>query len=369
VKGRAASSVPSASFTDGSDVNPLSAFYGQVARFRRTWYERRPHLRRQLGCPVISVGNLVVGGSGKTPVVAAVAQLLREAGYAPAVLSRGYARRNAQDGVVVVSDGRSVVAPVESSGDEPQMLARTLTGVPVLVSPDRSLSGTLAQRQFGANVVVLDDGFQHLQVGRTVDLLLMSEQDVQEPLLPAGRLREPTEAARHADALLVPEGGGDARGLARRFGIADAFTVSTTMLPPRLVTPFGEPVTRTLRRVVAVAGIARPQRFFTGLRTAGYDIVEEIAFRDHRWFTRRDVDRIAAAVVATNADGVLTTEKDAVRLEKCGRGSLNEDTVLAYVPIVARVEPAEAFRSWLLDRIGGASLRQGALDDRGGASR
>ena len=136
-------------------MNALSTIYGRVARMRRSWYERHPQSRRSLERPVISVGNLSVGGSGKTPVVAALARLLLTMGQRPAILSRGYARRRSSDGVVVVSDGARVLEPVENSGDEPQMLARTLPNVPVLVCTDRHLAGRLAERRFGATVMLL----------------------------------------------------------------------------------------------------------------------------------------------------------------------------------------------------------------------
>ena len=181
----------------------LDGLYGRAARFRRAWYGRQPYRTRQLAQPVISVGNLVVGGSGKTPLVSALARLLVAAGERPAILSRGYGRIRAVDGVVVVSDGHDVLVQTSQSGDEPQMLARALPGVPVLVSPDRYLAGCLAERTFGCTVYLLDDGFQHVQLARDIDLLVISRADLNEWLLPWGRLREPLEAAAAADALLV----------------------------------------------------------------------------------------------------------------------------------------------------------------------
>lgn len=337
-------------------MNPLSASYATVARARRAWYERRPERRRQLGCPVVSVGNLTVGGSGKTPVVAAVAELLREAGYAPAILSRGY-RRRSSDGVVVVSDRERVLVDVEASGDEPQMLARRLPGVPVLVSADRALAGTLAQRRFGADVLVLDDGFQHLGVARAVDLLLMTQTDFQEGVLPTGRLREPLDAARRAHAILVPAGAGEAADLARRAGVADGFTVRSTFEPLRRVSPFGAPLLTQPRRVIAVAAIARPQRFFDALRELGYDVAKEIAFRDHHWFTQADVTRIEADPSTASTDAIVMTEKDAVRWGALsGVDGLSASSVLTtYLPMRVHVEPPDAFRDWLLARVRGAA--------------
>ena len=168
---------------------------------RRSWYERHPQAQRSLDHPVISVGNLSVGGSGKTPIVATLVRLLLAMGHRPAILSRGYARRHTVDGVVVVHDGERVLVPVEHSGDEPQMLARALPGVPVLVCPDRHLAGRCAERKFGCTMMLLDDGFQHLSLGREVDLLVMPASDLDEGVLPSGRLREPLDAASSADGI------------------------------------------------------------------------------------------------------------------------------------------------------------------------
>ena len=170
---------------------------------------------------------MTAGGSGKSPLTMAVARLLRERGERPTILSRGYKRRNFLDGVVVVSDAERVLQPVEVSGDEPQMLARALPGVPVLVSPDRFLAGRLAERRFGATVHLLDDGYQHLLLARDVDLVLVSPDDVHEQVLPMGRLREPIEAARGADALLVRGSEDEARVVGERLTHERVFSVVT----------------------------------------------------------------------------------------------------------------------------------------------
>ena len=329
-------------------MNPLSAVYGQVTRFRRHWYEQRPHLQQRLGIPVISVGNLVVGGSGKTPVVAMLGDLLLRAGYAPAVVSRGYKRRVTRSDVVIVSDGRAVVAGVDASGDEPQLLARRLPGVAVVVGANRYDAGVVARDRLGANVVILDDGFQHLSLARTVDLLLLSAADLTEALLPAGRLREPLDAARRADALLVPRGEADPFELARRVGVEGAFEVKMTLEPLRQVTPFGAPVSQPPRRVVTLAGIARPGRFVDAVRALGFLVERQMTFRDHHWFSSTDLQRVQQAARDTGAEAIVTTEKDAVRLEAAGRTAVP----LLFLPVNVRVEPADIFESWLLQRIG-----------------
>jgi tetraacyldisaccharide 4'-kinase len=325
-------------------LNALSAVYGRVARLRRSWYERHPHARRRLDRPVISVGNLVVGGSGKTPVVAALARMLCEMGEKPAVLSRGYARRRPADGVVVVSDRERVIEPVERSGDEPQMLARALPGVPVLVSPDRYLAGRLAERRFNCTVLLLDDGFQHLQLARTIDLLLVSPSDLTEQILPSGRLREGLDAARSAHALLVTGTSQDAAHVSAAINVAPSFTLVSRFAPlRRLRADEAAPVAGNGTRVVAVAGIARPERFFSALRSQGWDVAREISFPDHHWFTAQDLASVQDVLTHVGADLVVTTEKDAVRVGELPRW--------AVLPMRAVIEPENEFRAWLRGRL------------------
>jgi tetraacyldisaccharide 4'-kinase len=179
-----------------------SALYGTAATWRRRWYAGHPSRRRRLERPVISVGNLNTGGSGKTPLVAHSAARLAARGERPAILSRGYARTSPTPGVTIVSDGAAVLASLEHSGDEPLMLARALPGVAVMVAANRYEAGRVAESTLGATVHVLDDGFQHLGLERDVDLLIAGAHDLSDRVLPAGRLREPLTAAAAADARL-----------------------------------------------------------------------------------------------------------------------------------------------------------------------
>ncbi len=323
--------------------------YGAATVWRRRWYAAAPSRRSHLARPVISVGNLTVGGSGKTPIAGYIARLLLESGERPAILSRGYGRRNKSDAVTIVSDGSVIRAGVESAGDEPLMLARALPGVAVVVGASRYLAGRVAEQQLGATVHVLDDGFQHLQIARTVDLLLVSEDDLSDFPLPAGRLREPLTAGAVADAVLVSAGYPTAVDrIARAIGVPTAFQITRSLGAPRTVGPSSDTVVvPSQARVFAVAAIAQPDLFFADITAAGWHLVGSMGFRDHHWFTPKDMVKIRAAAKASAAAIILTTDKDAVRLEGCDLG----DLPVAAVPILAGVEPAAAFRDWLLDRI------------------
>ena len=328
-------------------IHAFSSLYSAAATFRRDWFTRHPSRRRRLARPVISIGNLRVGGTGKTPAVAHIAALLVAAGERPAILTRGYGRRYNTSGVTVVSDGHTLLEGVDRAGDEPLMLARRVPGARVLVGADRFLSGRHAERELDATVHVLDDGFQHFAVERDVDLLLTSEEDLDDRPLPEGRLREPLSAARAADAALVTAGYQAAsERVARTLGIARAFTVTRALGSPRTVA--GESVVVPPQaRVFVAAGIARPERFFADVESTGWQVVGTLAFRDHHRFTPRDIDRIRREARATAAAIVLTTEKDAVRLESCALG----DLPIAWVPLLFGVEPADPFRAWLLTRL------------------
>ena len=251
--------------------------------------------------------------------------------------------------MIVVSDGTAVRAGVYSSGDEPLMLARALPGVPVVVSASRYRAGRLAETELGATVHVLDDGFQHVQIARDVDLLLISEDDLSDRPLPGGRLREPLTAGAAADAALVSAGYPSAVDrVARGAGIRTAFQMTRTLGAPRTISNVPESVVvPSQSRVFAVAAIAQPERFFSDVAAAGWHLVGSMGFRDHHYFTQSDIRRIDKAARAAAAAIILTTEKDAVRLEACDLAGLP----FAAVPLIVGIEPAEGFRDWLLARI------------------
>jgi len=301
--------------------------------------------------PVVSIGNLAMGGRGKTPVAALVARLLLAAGEKPAILSRGYRRRHPVDGVVIVSDGQHLVADLDRSGDEPLLMARLAPGAAVLVHEQRAMAAAVAERVIGSTVHVLDDGFQHTSLIRDIDIVIVTPDDLAGRRLPLGRLRSPVSALANADAVIVDGGSGGADldvGRIRRvvsertriFHLERALGTPAPLEPERSA-PGGS------ARVVAFAGIAGPDRFGEALRRSGWDVARLVAFPDHHRYERKDLDRIAAVVEATGADGALTTEKDAMRLLRLRPLPVP----IASIPLEVNVAPPTEFRDWLVARV------------------
>ena len=271
-----------------------------------------------------------MGGTGKTPVVAAIAKWLADQGHRPSILTRGYGREDAVDGVVVVD--RST--PVARSGDEPLMLARQVPGATICVSPDRYLGGVLAEK-LGCTVHILDDGFQHIELARDLDILVTTIGEIPNGrVIPAGRLREPKDAAARAHFLVVTGAtAGAATAEAWTLGISQACGARRTL---------GSAISNqqsvvSSQNVVAVAGIAHPDKFFTSLREAGYNVVDSIAFGDHHRYTAADLSAIEAKMKHAGADAVLTTDKDAVRFE-----ALTAAFPIFRVPLVVEFDPPDA---------------------------
>jgi tetraacyldisaccharide 4'-kinase len=296
-------------------------------------YDRGLLRQSRLAGPVISVGNLSVGGSGKTPLVARIAEILRDAGEPVAVLSRGYGG-SFRGECLIVGDGAAVLADPAEAGDEPVMLAHALRGVVVAVGRRRDRVGRAVEERFGRRVHVLDDGFQHLRLFRDLDVLSLGEADLSDRPLPAGRLRERPSAAARADIVClwseasVP--GGDAR----------TFRVSR-----RLVGFFdGEGRQQPVpARPMLLSGIANPERFWSDVAAASPGIVARSAYPDHHRFTAGEIRRLYDEARALRADAIVTTAKDAVRLPRVAP----ELPVLVF-RIAARIHDEPRFRDRLL---------------------
>jgi tetraacyldisaccharide 4'-kinase len=293
----------------------LSAIYGSVVGLRNSLYDRSVLRARRLKGPVVSVGNISAGGSGKTPFVILLGELLKARAIKFDVLSRGYGRR---------SRGVRLVDPAslpEESGDEPLLIARKLE-VPVVVGEDRYEAGSFAESRFGPQLHLLDDGFQHRGLARDFDIVLITPQDANDRLLPTGRMRESLNSLRRADAIVLTSG-----------ALADSFPLE------------GKLVWRVRRGIVAknippkpvvFCGIARPQNFVLQLRAASVEPAAEAFYRDHHAYTENDIHELLALKLKSEAGGFVTTEKDAVNLGPY----LSALEPLAIVPV--RMELADA---------------------------
>ncbi len=284
---------------------PAGALYGALGRARLGLYRRGVLRSARLGGPVISVGNLAVGGRGKTPVVAMVAEWVRDAGLPVAVLSRGYGGSFRGD-ALVVSDGEGVRADAEEAGDEPVMLARRLPGVVVAVGARRDRVGRAVEARFGPRVHVLDDGFQHLRLARDLDLLCLRPEDLHDRPVPAGELRERASAAVRADVYLVWDGPPPLELPADR-----SFEVRRRL--EGFVDRDGAPA-EAPRRPYPVAGIARPDLFAADVLAACGGTVGGAYFADHHRFRAGELRWVVRDAIAKGADALVTTEKDVPRL-------------------------------------------------------
>jgi len=311
--------------------------------------QKLPPLWKTGPSPVVSVGNIAVGGRGKTPLVAHVARLMIAAGERPAILSRGYARKITEDGVVIVSDGTHLLADLDRSGDEPLMLARAVPGAAVLVCEQRAIAAALAERHLGATVHLLDDGFQHRSMRRDIDIVSIAPEDLRDRRIPFGRLRETPGALSRASAIVV-EGAIDDEARARlaRFK-CPLFSMTRHLGEPESIDAAQPTVTRGGGSVVALAGIAKPERFQRALESAGWSVAALLGFRDHHQYSAADLSRAAQKVRETGAVGILTTDKDAVRLL-----SMRPLPVpVSAVPLTVAIDPPGEFDAWLLSSLRG----------------
>ena len=330
----------------------LGGAFGAIGALRVEAYRRGLLRRHRLQGPVLSVGNLGVGGSGKTPVVERVARILREAGEPVAVLSRGYGGRFA-GASLVVSDGRSVLASAAEAGDEPVMLARALPGVVVAVGARRDVVGRDVEARFGRRVHVLDDGFQHLRLERDLDLVCLDVRDLEDQPLPAGRLRERPAALGRADLVLLTrvEAASEAElcSLETRIGAGRTFRVERRTTG--FTTPAGAPAASP-RRAFLLAAIARPERFEQDLAAGGVSVVGRAFFRDHHRFSPRQLSCVADEARRGGADAIVTTAKDAVRLEDAPPFG---ELPLIVLAIEARVSDEPRLRERLLAAVRSAA--------------
>ncbi|HEY4961099.1 MAG TPA: tetraacyldisaccharide 4'-kinase [Terriglobales bacterium] len=278
-------------------MNPLSALYRAGIDIRNRLYDRGTLGANWLQAPVVSVGSISAGGAGKTPFLIMLGELLEQRGLGFDVLSRGYGRRT--KGVALVDPQGSP----QEFGDEPLLIARKL-GVPVIVGEDRFAAGKFAEEEFGVQAHLLDDGFQHRRLQRDFDIALVTKQDLNDSLLPVGRLREPLSSLARASAIVLMDDVA-ADHVPVREG-QYVWRVSRSIVPPK-----------TSEACFAFCGIARPKIFFAGLGQAGVRVAGTREFRDHHAYSAVDIQLLLRLRQESGATTFVTTEKDAVNLGSC----------------------------------------------------
>jgi len=289
---------------------------------------------RRLNWPVISIGNLSTGGSGKTPLTIALAKALTTRGVRVDVLSRGYGRRGLAPARVHPHGDAATF------GDEPLLIARE-TGVAVYVAPERYQAGLLAESEQPAAsssaLHLLDDGFQHRQLHRDIDIVLLSRADLADRLLPAGNLREALYAAQRADIIAIPQEEPELEAqITARGWQAEIWRLHRHMDVPPVSGPVG-----------AFCGIARPEKFFEGLERAGAKLAARFAFRDHHFYTQGDLDRMASEARKAGATALLTTEKDRARLGSLA-ASMSATFPVQIVTLRIEIEDENTAINWLI---------------------
>ena len=292
---------------------------------------------RRLRFPVVSIGSLSAGGAGKTPLTITLAKSLTRLGMHVDVLSRGY-RRQSQNPARVAPDGAAV-----EFGDEPLLIARE-TGMPVYVAARRYDAGLLAEAEAPISekptIHLLDDGFQHRQLHRDVNILLLDGHDWHDGLLPSGNLREPLQAARRANVIAIPADNSELEAVLRAWGWqGPVWRLHRRMEVPKLSGP-----------VVAFCGIAHPKQFFAGLEATGLHIAAKFAFPDHHRYSSADLKRPISAACGVGATALITTEKDQVRLGKLSI-TFPESLPLKTAALRIEIEDESTAIAWLIDQL------------------
>jgi tetraacyldisaccharide 4'-kinase len=300
----------------------VSAIYRSAVNIRNAMLDLGVIKQKKLPCPVVSIGNITVGGTGKTPTAIKIANILKAKGLRPAILSRGY-KGTAKSPVNVVSDGSRILMDFQEAGDEPIVMAQSTEGIPILTGHKRYLTGMYAIENMGADILVLDDGFQHRCLARDIDIVLLHSR---LPLgngfpLPLGPLREPVSALKRADIIIwtgsaaIP----DSRSLPFKALKLDFPSFYGYHKPKEVVC--GErvdvfaPEYLKDRKVCAFAGIGMPASFRKTLEELGADVADFIAFPDHHLYREDDIARIHGSAKACKADMIVTTEKDGIKLK------------------------------------------------------
>ena len=340
-------------------ASAISLPYRLIITFRNWLYDKKIFAVVKLPCPVISVGNITAGGTGKTPCVIMLAQMLQSHGFKPAILSRGYGGKSTKS-VNIVSDGKNILLDSKTAGDEPFLMAQSVRSIPIIVGPQRLKTGKTAINRFGANVLICDDAMQHRQIFRDINLVLLDSQD---PLgnghvLPRGKLREPIAGLKRASAFLLTR--------------TDE-TPKTDSINGRLTQTRNIPIFTSIhklkdvikgdysdkwpiaglkgKKVCTFCGIAKPDSFKKSLLAAECHILSLDTFPDHHNYSRAELEIIKNKFYNYEADLIITTQKDGMRLQNFAEFL----SIIYMMRIEMEITPSrESFDNFILDRLAAA---------------
>jgi len=334
--------------------------YLLIINLRNWLYDKKIIAVEKLPCPVISVGNITVGGTGKTPCVIMLARLLQSKGFKPAILSRGYGGKNTKS-VNIVSDGKNILLDSKTAGDEPFLMAQSLKNIPIIVGSQRIKTGKAAISQFGANVLICDDAMQHRKIFRDIDLVLL---DSQNPLgkgnvLPRGKLREPIACLKRASALMLTRTDevAETDNIKGKLAQSDNIPIFTSVhrLQDVIKADYSDiwPISKLSgKKVCAFCGIAKPDSFHKSLLAARAQILSWDTFPDHHNYSSAELETIKNKFYNDGADIIITTQKDGMRLQ-----NFHEFLSMIYLlRIEMEVTPSrELFDKFILDRLAKAN--------------
>lgn len=337
----------------------ISLPYRLIITFRNRLYDKKIFAVVKLPCPVISVGNITAGGTGKTPCVIMLARMLQSHGFKPAILSRGYGGKTTKS-VNIVSDGKNILLDSKTAGDEPFLMAQSLRSIPIFVGPQRIKTGVTAINRFGANVLICDDAMQHRQIFRDINLVLLDSPD---PLgnghvLPRGKLREPIAGLGRASAFLLTRADetpntDSINNKLTQIGNIPIFT-SIHKLKDVIKGDYSDkwPIAGLKgKKVCAFCGIAKPDSFKKSLLAAQCHILSWDTFPDHHNYSRAELEIIKNKFYNYEADLIITTQKDGMRLQNFAEFL----SIIHMMRIEMEITPSrESFDNFILDRLAAA---------------
>jgi tetraacyldisaccharide 4'-kinase len=337
---------------------PFIPFYAVIITIRNWFFEKNIFKSKKVNAKVISIGNISVGGSGKTPLVISLTNLLKDAGMSVGVLSRGYGRNTR--GYLLVSDGKNILAPVDHCGDEIFITAMECN-VPAAVSENRVKGAENFIIDTGVNVIVLDDAYQHRWIERNLNLLIFEQRFLTEydffkhNLLPTGIMRETFGSVKRSDAVIINRKFTEAEDIPSEYQkyfegkkIFTAYYKAIEFYDIKHDTRYGLEEFKGQKSLV-VSGIANPYSFINILKQTSLDTSNQMIFRDHKNYTNKEVQEIRRKFYSTNSHSVVTTEKDAVKLTQFVKEF--DDIDIFFLKIEVKIDNENEFRNFILSGI------------------